>query len=127
MRFPLGRELHEARARIWAAGRCVPGTWGGGQACSRPAIKRVCAQKGEEPASEVGVLPAPPQRCDQGLCQHLEFLIMYYGQQKMELWKGKGDTALLGLTVHPRERGGIVRRASAPLPGGRQSRARTLT
>lgn len=41
--------------------------------------------------------------------------------------EGEGDTALLGLTVHPRERGGIVRRASAPLPGGRQSRARTLT
>lgn len=101
MRFPLGRELHEARARIWAAGRCVPGTWSGGQACSRPAIKRVCAQKGEEPASEVGVLPAPPQRCDQGLRQHLEFLIMYYGQQKMELWKGRETLPYWGSPCTP--------------------------
>lgn len=79
-------------------------------------IKRVHTQKGEEPTSEVGVLPAPPQRCDQGLCQYLDFLIIYYGQQKIELEKGKGGTALLGLAMHPCERAGIMCIESATLP-----------
>lgn len=109
-------KLPEARARIRGAGRCVLGAWSTCQACSRPAIKRVHAQKGEEPASEVGVLPAPTQRCSQGLCRYLAFLLIYYGQQKMKLEKGKGNTALVGLTVRPWERGGVICIVNATLP-----------
>lgn len=115
MRFPLSSLRPGPASGVLAAVSWGPGVLARPAADLRFNVSTL--RKGRSPLLKWGCFPLPLSDAVRRFAnQYLAFLLIYYGQQKMKLEKGKGNPALVGLTVHPWERGGVICIVNATLP-----------